>query len=79
MHKTMEVIHVFQPYDTGASFTVCMHSALFYLVDDIDAVINPLPPEDRVEVVEPVLQVVFSVAERDDDRHLCKRETLSLL
>lgn len=45
------------------------------LVDDVDAVVNPLPPEDRVEVVEPVLQVIFSVTERDDDGHLNNKES----
>lgn len=44
--------------------------ALSHLVDDVDAVVDPLPSEDGVQVVEPVLQVVFSVAERDDDGHL---------
>ncbi len=50
-----------------------MHSGfsrLTYLVDDVDAVVNPLPSEDRVEVVQPVLKVVFSVTKWDDDGHL---------
>ena len=47
-------------------------SQLTDLVDDVDAVVNPLPSEDRVEVVEPVLQVVFPVTERDYDGHLGK-------
>lgn len=41
-----------------------------YLVDDVDAVVDLLPSEDRVEVVEPVLEVIFPVTERDDDGHL---------
>lgn len=41
-----------------------------YLVDDVDAVVDLLPSEDRVEIVEPVLQVVFSVAEWNDDGYL---------
>lgn len=49
---------------------VCSISRLIYLVDDVDAVVNLLPSKDRVEVVEPVLKVVFSVTERDDDGHL---------
>lgn len=53
-------------------------SRLIYLVDDVDAVVNPLPSEDRVEVVEPVLKVVFSVTERDDDGHLNNRDSTFL-
>lgn len=41
-----------------------------YLVDDVDAVVDFLPPENRVEIVEPVLQVVFSVTEWNDDGYL---------
>lgn len=41
-----------------------------YLVDDVDAIINLLSSEDRVEVVEPVLQVIFSVPEWNDDGNL---------
>lgn len=48
-----------------------------YLVDDVDAVVDLLPPENRVEVVEPILQVVFSVTEWNDDGYL-KREEADL-
>lgn len=41
-----------------------------YLVDDVDAVVDLLPSENGVEIVEPVLQVVFSVTEWDDDGYL---------
>lgn len=41
-----------------------------YLVDDVDAVVDLLPSENRVEIVEPVLQVVFSVTEWNDDGYL---------
>lgn len=34
---------------------ICSISQLTDLVDDVDAVVNLLPSEDRVEVVEPVL------------------------
>ncbi len=61
-----------QPKGPGQTLQdVCF---LSYLVDDVDAVVNPLPSEDRVEVVEPVLKVVFSVTKWDDDRHLNKRD-----
>lgn len=46
-----------------------------YLVDDVDAVVNPLSSENRVEVVKPVLQVVFSVTEWDDDGHLNNKDS----
>lgn len=48
----------------------CNSFCQIYLVDDVDAVVNPLPSKDRVEVVEPVLKVVFPVTERDDDGYL---------
>lgn len=48
---------------------------LTYLVDDIDAVVNPLPSENRVEVVKPVLQVVFPVTKWDDDSHLNNKDS----
>lgn len=44
--------------------------SLSYLVDDVDAVVDLLAAEDGVEVVQPVLQVVFPVAEWDDDGDL---------
>lgn len=45
-----------------------------YLVDDVDAVVDLLPSEDGVEIVEPVLQVVFSVTEWNDDGDLWREE-----
>ena len=50
-----------------------------YLVDDVDAVVDPLTSKDRVEVVEPVLQVVFPVTEWDDDGNLKNRDSFSCL
>lgn len=44
--------------------------SLSYLVDDVDAVVDLLAAEDGVEVVQPVLQVVFPVAEWDDNGNL---------
>lgn len=41
-----------------------------YLVDDVDAIVDLLPSENRVEIVEPVLQVVFPVTEWNDDGYL---------
>lgn len=41
-----------------------------YLVDDVDAIVNLLPSENRMEIVEPVLQVVFPVTEWNDDSYL---------
>lgn len=61
----------------GVRISPLEHSELTYLVDDVDAVINPLPSEDRVEVVEPVLQVVFPVTKWDDDGHLNSGESFS--
>lgn len=52
---------------------------LSYLVDDVDAVVDLLPPQDGVEVVQPVLQVVLPVAERDDDGDLEPAATTVLL
>lgn len=45
-------------------------NGLRYLVDDVDAVVDLLSAEDGVEVVQPVLEVVFPVAEWDDDGDL---------
>lgn len=50
---------------------------LTYLVDDVDAIVNPLPSEDRVEVVKPVLEVVFSVTKWNDDGHLNNKDSHS--
>ncbi len=57
-------------------YSICAFRCI-YLVDDVDAVVDLLPPEDRVEVVEPVLKVVFSVTERDDDGHLNNSESFT--
>lgn len=53
-----------------------IESVLTQLVDDVDAVVDPLTSKDRVEVVEPVLQVVFPVTEWDDDGNLPSRPTV---
>lgn len=53
-------------------------SGLTYLVDDVDAVVDLLSAEDRVEVVQPVLEVVFPVAEWDDDGDLEAAATVLL-
>lgn len=45
-----------------------------YLVDDVYAVVDLLPSENRVEIVEPVLQVIFSVTEWNDDGDLERQE-----
>ena len=44
-----------------------------YLVDDVDSVVQLLSLQDGVQVVEPVLQVLVSVAERDDDGDFLQR------
>lgn len=53
-------------------------SGLSYLVDDVDAVVDLLSAEDGVEVVQPVLEVVFPVAEWDDDGDLEAAATVLL-
>lgn len=53
-----------------------INESLSYLVDDVDAVVDLLAAEDGVEVVQPVLQVVFPVAEWDDDGDLEAAATL---
>lgn len=49
------------------------HTSQVYLVDDVDPVVKLLPLQDRVQIVQPVLKVLFSVAERDDDGHFLQR------
>lgn len=49
------------------------HTSQVYLVDDVDPVVELLPLQDRVQIVQPVLKVLFSVAERDDDGHFLQR------
>lgn len=44
-----------------------------YLVDDVNAVVQLLPLQDGVQVVQPELQVLVSMAERDDERHFLQR------
>lgn len=41
-----------------------------HLVDDVDAVSHLLPAQDGVQVVQPVLEMVFTVSEGDEDGHL---------
>ena len=41
-----------------------------YLVDDVDAIVQLLALQDRVEVVQPELEVLLAVPEGDDDGHL---------
>lgn len=41
-----------------------------HLGDDVDAVVDLLAPQDGMQVVEPILQVVVSVPKGDDDGHL---------
>lgn len=52
------------------------HTLQVYLVDDVDPVVELLPLQDRVQIVQPVLKVLFSVAERDDDGHFLQRLAL---
>lgn len=47
-----------------------------YLVDDVDAVVELLPLQDGVQVVQPILQVLFSVAKGDDDGDFLQRLTV---
>lgn len=47
-----------------------------YLVDDVDSVVQLLPLQDGVQVVQPELQVFVSFAERDDDGHLLQRHAV---
>lgn len=44
-------------------------SVIAHLVDDVDAIAQPLSPQDGVQIVEPVAQVVLPVSEGDDDCH----------
>lgn len=48
-----------------------------YLVDDVDSVVQLLPLQDGVQVVEPVLEMLLSVPEGDDNGHLLQRLTLA--
>lgn len=48
-----------------------------HLVDDVDSVVQLLPLQDGVQVVEPVLEMLLALPERDDDGHLLERHTLS--
>lgn len=47
-----------------------------YLVDDVDSVVELLPLQDGVQVVQPVLQVLLSMAERDDDGHFLQSDAV---
>lgn len=47
------------------------------LVDDVDAVVELLPLQDGVQVVEPVFEVLVTVAEGDDDGDLLQRHAVS--
>lgn len=50
-----------------------------YLVDYIDSVVQLLPLQDGVQVVEPVLEMLLSFPEGNDNGHLLERHTLSWL
>lgn len=47
-----------------------------YLVDDVDSVVELLPLQDGVQVVQPVLQVLVSFAEGNDDGDFLQRLTV---
>lgn len=47
-----------------------------YLVDDVDSVVQLLPLQDGVQVVQPVLQVLISFAEWNNDGDLLQRQAV---
>lgn len=47
-----------------------------HLVDDVDSVVELLPLQNRVKVVEPELEVFVSLTERDDDGDLLQRHAV---
>ena len=47
-----------------------------YLVDDVDSIVQLLSLQDRVQVVQPELEVLVSFAERDDDGDLLQRHAV---
>ena len=47
-----------------------------YLIDDVDAVIQLLSLQDRVEVVEPELEVLIPVPKRYDDGNLLQGDAV---
>lgn len=56
----------------------CVHQfspvehALSILVDDVHRVVQLLSHQYRMEVMQPINEVLVPIAERDDDRHLNK-------
>ena len=47
-----------------------------HLIDNVDAVVQLLPLEDWVQVIQPVLEVFLPVAEWNNDGHLVRRDAV---